>query len=137
MELHFSHASRVLATRPLPLEATRLVLTGDQPKLTQLFAKRFEHLTKLGLLGVETKRLVDRRPVEMKPSTTTYNPPQKPKVRSTQAIVHDHPWLTDTQRKCRTSTTLGKPIDMTNRVQEQRDARRARWLSIKSDKAAS
>lgn len=123
MELNLSHASRVLATRPLPLEATRLVITGDQPKLTRLFAKRFEHLTRLGLLGIENQRLVDRRPVEMKPSTTTYNPPQKAKVRSTQAIVHDHPWLTDTQRMCRTSVTLGKPVEMKNRVSDQRDAR--------------
>lgn len=128
MELHFSHASRVLSVKPTPLETTRISIANPRRKLARMFNASIKRLTKTGELSVAHERLVDRRPVEMKPSTTEYNPPQKAKVRSTQAIVHDHPWLTATQRGCRTATTMGKPVDMTNKVAEQREARRACWI---------
>lgn len=124
MQVNFTHASRVLAIKPPPLESTRLVLTGEQPKIERLFARRFNKLTKAGELDIAHERLIDRRPVDMKPSTTQYIKAVKVKARSNKTGAYDHPLLTIAQRSCRTNTTKGEALDMTNKVAEQRVARR-------------
>lgn len=134
MELHFSHASRVLAIRPQAIEATRLLLTGDQPKLTALFARRFKVLTKSGALADVPGRLVDRRPVEVKPEVARWNPPAKVRVKSDKRQAYDHPGLTETQRKCRTNTTKGEAMDMKNKVADEKGIRTVRWNAIQNAK---
>ncbi len=128
MELHFTHASRRLATKATPLEVQKLVITGDQPKLTQLFARRYAILTKRGELDNLPGRLINRKPVEVKPPRVQWAPPPKSRVKKDVKVAYDHPGLTVSQRASRTCTTKGEALDMTNKVAEQRGGRKSRVL---------
>ena len=122
MELHFTHASRRLTKRAAPLEVQKLVITGGQPALTKLFADRYALLTKRGELSNLPGRLVDRRPVEVKPARMEWQPPAKVQSGATKRAAYDGAYIPG----LRTATTLGKPVDMTNRKAEEQGGRPAR-----------
>ncbi len=127
MELHLTHASRALAIRALPLEVQHLVITDNQPQLTRLFVDRYERLTKSGALDNLPGRLINRKPVEMKAEVQRWHP--EPKVRSKDAKR-----VAYAGAKYPTATTLGKPLDMTNRKAQEQPARRAAWEAKKEAK---
>ena len=108
MMLHLGHPA-TMARKPAVHDATRTVLSGTQPKLERLFADRFSALTKSGAFKDQPARLVDRRPVVMLPSTTTYVPERKAKKNAAdKRPAYSHPGLTEDQMAWRTAYTRGE-----------------------------
>jgi len=106
MQYYADHA----AMKAAPVDSWRVTLSGTQPKLEALFAKRYSALRKAGAFENQPERLKDRRPVPMIPSSTVYNPPKNTKSKADARPAYDHPGLTETQRMFRTSYTLGKEV---------------------------
>jgi len=106
MQYYGSHA----ASKAAPVDSWRVTLSGTQPKLEALFAKRNAALRKAGAFENRAERLKDRRPVPMIPSSTNWTPPPTARVKSDARPAYDHPGLTATQRANRTSYTLGKEV---------------------------
>ena len=106
MQYYNSH----VAPKAAPIDSWRVMLSGTQPKLEALFAKRYSALRKAGAFENQPERLKDRRPVPMIPSSTIYDPPKSVKLKADARPAYDHPGLTDTQRMFRTSYTMGKEV---------------------------
>jgi hypothetical protein len=98
-----------MAVRPEPHCCFAVTVTGDQPKLTALFTRRYKALKKRGEFEKEAPlRLIDRRPVKMLPPGEVRWKPEPKSRRVDKREMYDHPKLTTMQRMFRTRHTLGE-----------------------------
>ena len=99
------------AGKAQPHDAWRVTLSGTQPELEAMFAKRYSALRKAGAFENQPERLKDRRPVPMAKTVIRYNPPKQAKRKADARPAYDHPGLTEMQRIFRTRYTLGMEVN--------------------------